>query len=142
MVLSSRCDMRKYCPAVVALFVLTTSLGAQQPSQAGTPAVAPAAELSVGTAVENRELVGAAETFPLSAGKLFCFSRISNAAGSEIEHVWFKGETEVARVKLMVGGSPWRTHSSKNLGDDGAGDWRCEVVHNGNVIQTARFTVQ
>src|SRR5688500_11619371 len=133
--------MRKYWPAVVALFGVAAPLGAQQPTQAGTPA-APAAELSVGTAVENRELVGAAETFPLSAGKLFCFSRISNAAGSEIEHVWFKGETEVARVKLVVGGSPWRTHSSKNLGDDGAGDWRCEVVHNGNVIQTARFTVQ
>ena len=133
--------MRKYWPAVVALFVVAAPLGAQQPAQAGTPA-APAAELSVGTAVEHRELVGAAETFPLSAGKLFCFSRISNAAGSEIEHVWFKGETEVARVKLVVGGSPWRTHSSKNLGDDGAGDWRCEVVHNGTVIQTARFTVQ
>lgn len=142
MVLSSRCDMRKYWPAVVAFLVVTTSLGAQQPSQAGTAAVAPAAELSVGTAIENRELVGAAETFSLSAGKLFCFSKVSNAAGSEIEHVWFKGDAEVARVKLTVGGSPWRTHSSKNLGDDGAGDWRCEVVHNGTVIQTARFTVQ
>lgn len=133
--------MRKYWPAVVAMFVVTSAVGAQQPSQAGA-AMAPAAELSVGTAIENRELVGAAETFQLSAGKVFCFSKISNAAGSEIEHVWYKGDAEVARVKLMVGGSPWRTYSSKNLGDDGAGEWRCEVVHNGNVIQTARFTVQ
>jgi hypothetical protein len=134
--------MRKYWPAAVVLFVVTTSLGAQEPTQAGTPAMAPMAELSVGTAIENKELVGAAETFQLSAGKVFCFSKVSNAAGSEIEHVWYKGDAEVARVKLMVGGSPWRTYSSKNLGEDGAGDWRCEVVHNGNVIQTARFTVQ
>lgn len=134
--------MRKYLPSVVAVFVVSTAVGAQQPTQAGEPTMAPAAELSVGTAIENRELVGAAETFQLSTGKVFCMSKVSNAAGSEIEHVWYKGDNEVARVKLMVGGSPWRTYSSKNLGDDGAGEWRCEVVHNGNVIQTARFTVQ
>jgi hypothetical protein len=134
--------MRKYWPAAVALFVVTTTLGAQEPTQAGVPATAPAAELSVGTAIENRELVGASETFQLSVGKLFCMSRVSNAAGSEIEHVWYKGDAEVARVKLMVSGSPWRTYSSKNLGDDGAGNWRCEVVHNGTVVQSARFTVQ
>lgn len=133
--------MRKYWPAVVASFVVAGTLGAQEPTQAGT-AMAPAAELSVGTGIENRELVGAAETFQLAAGKLYCLSKISNAAGSEVEHVWYKGDTEMARVKLSVGGSPWRTYSSKNLGEDGAGDWRCEVVHNGNVIQAARFTVQ
>jgi hypothetical protein len=133
--------MRKYWPAVVALFVVAGTVDAQDPTQAGTP-LAPAAELMIGTGIENRELVGPGETFQLSVGKLFCFSRVSNAAGSEIEHVWYKGDAEVARVKLTVGGSPWRTHSSKNLGEDGAGDWRCEVVHNGNVIQSARFTVQ
>lgn len=134
--------MRKYWPAVVAVFVVSTTLGAQDPTQAGTPAMAPAAELMIGTGIENRELVGPGEAFQLSAGKLYCFSRVSNAAGSEIEHVWYKGDAEVARVKLAVSGSPWRTYSSKNLGEDGAGDWRCEVVHNGSVIQSARFTVQ
>lgn len=104
--------------------------------------MAPAAEISVGTGIENRELVGAAQTFQLGTGKVFCFSRVSNAAGSEIEHVWYKGDTEVARVRLAVAGSPWRTYSSKNLGEDGAGEWRCDVVHNGTVIQTARFSVQ
>ena len=133
--------MRKYWPAVVALFVVAGTAGAQEATQAGATA-APTAELMIGTGIENRELVGPGETFQLSVGKLYCFSRISNAAGSEIEHVWYKGDTEMARVKLSVGGSPWRTYSSKNLGDDGAGDWRCEVVHNGNVLQSTRFTVQ
>lgn len=134
--------MRKYWPAVVALFVVAGTAGAQEATtQAGTP-MAPAAELMIGTGIENRELVGPGETFQLSVGRLYCFSRVSNATGSEIEHVWYKGDTEMARVKLSIGGSPWRTHSSKNLGEDGAGDWRCEVVHDGSVIQTARFTVQ
>ena len=133
--------MRKCWPAVVALFVVAGTIGAQEPTQAGAPA-APAAELMIGTGIENRELVGPGESFQLSVGKLYCFSRVLNATGSEIEHVWYKGDAEVARVKLMVAGSPWRTYSSKNLGEDGAGDWRCEVVHNGSVIQSARFTVQ
>ena len=104
--------------------------------------MAPAAELMIGTGIENRELVGPGESFPLSVGRLYCFSRVLNAAGDEIEHVWYKGDAEMARVTLDVRGSPWRTYSSKNIGDDGAGVWRCEVVHKGNVIQTTRFTVQ
>ena len=133
--------MRKYLPALVAMFVMATTTEAQEPTQAGTP-MAPAAEAQVGTAIENRVLVGAAETFPLGTQKLFCFSRVSNAAGSEVEHVWYKGDTEMGRVKLAVSGSPWRTHSSKNLGEDAAGEWRCEVMHDGKAIQTARFRVE
>lgn len=135
--------MRKLWPAVVALTVVAATAGAQQPTQAGAPAAAAAAaEVQVGTAIENRMLLGAAELFPLGTQKLFCFSRISNAAGSEVEHVWYKGDTEMSRVKLAVNGSPWRTHSSKNLGDAAAGDWRCEVVQDGKTIQTARFRVE
>ena len=134
--------MRKLWPAVVALTVVAATAGAQQPTQAGAPAAGAAAEVQVGTAIENRMLVGAAESFPVGTQKLFCFSRISNAAASEVEHVWYKGDTEMSRVKLAVNGSPWRTHSSKNLGDAAAGDWRCEVVHDGKTIQTARFRVE
>ena len=134
--------MRKYWPAVIAASLTVATLaGAQQPTQAGA-AAAPAADVSVGTGIENRALVGAAETFPVATGKLFCQSRVSNASGSEIEHVWYKGDMEMARVKLMVSGSPWRTHSSKNIGEDGAGEWRCDVVHDGKVIQSAKFKVE
>lgn len=134
--------MRKYWPAVIAASItLTTMAAAQEPAPAGAAKVA-TAEVSVGTAIENRMLVGQAETFPRSAGKLFCFSRISNAEGSEIEHVWYKGDTEAARVKLAIGGSPWRTHSSKRLGEDGAGEWRCDVVQGDKVIQSVKFKVE
>lgn len=133
--------MRRYWPAIVALTVIGSSASAQQVAQSGAAAAA-AAEVSVGTAIENRALTGAAESFARSVGKVYCLSKVSNAAGSDVEHVWYKGDTEVARVKLAIAGSPWRTYSSKTLGDDAAGDWRCDVVMNGNVIQTARFRIE
>ena len=135
--------MRKYWPALVAAsLTLTTLATAQDATQAGT-AMAPAAEAQVGTAVENRSLSGAAESFPATTEKLYCFSRVTNVpAESEIEHVWYKGDTEMGRVKLRIGGSPWRTHSSKNLGSPATGDWRCDVVHDGKVIQSAKFKVE
>lgn len=131
--------MRRTLFAVVALAVLPLRAEAQVTQAGGAGA---AAEVSVGTAIENRALTGVAESFALSVGRVFCLSKVSNAAGTEVEHVWYKGDSEVARVKLAINGSPWRTYSSKTLGPDAAGDWRCEVVQNGTVLQTARFKVQ
>ena len=48
----------------------------------------------------------------------------------------------MGRVKLKVGGSPWRTHSSKKLGESPAGDWRCDVVREGKVLQSVKFKVE
>jgi hypothetical protein len=115
---------------------------AQDATQAGTPKAAASVETAVGTGVVDRVLAGTAETFPATTERLYCFSRVSNAADSEIEHVWYKGDVEMGRVKLKVGGSPWRTHSSKLLGENPAGEWRCDVVQNGTVLQSVKFKVQ
>lgn len=128
-----------------AAILLSPSLArAQNPAQAGAPkAAAATAEVSVGTAVADRALTGAAESFPKGTEKLYCFSKITGAdSTSAIEHVWYKGDTEIARVKLKVGGSPWRTYSSKTLGPDASGDWRCDVVQNGTVLQSVKFKVE
>lgn len=117
---------------------------AQNPAQAGAPAATAAtAEASVGTAIADHALSGAAESFPKGTAKLYCFSKVTGAdTTSGIEHVWYKGDTEVGRVKLKVGGSPWRTYSSKTLGPDASGDWRCDVVQNGTVLQSVKFKVE
>ena len=136
--------MRKYWPAVIAASLTISTLAvAQEPAQAGAPKAA-SAEAAVGTSIADRTLAGAAESFPAATTeKLYCFSRITNAENTEIEHVWYKGETEMARVKLRVAGSPWRTHSSKTLGTEGAGDWRCDVVAaDGKVLQSVKFKVE
>lgn len=127
-----------------AILLAPTMARAQNPSQAGAPkAAAATAEVSVGTAIADRALTGAAESFPKGTAKLYCYSKITGAdSTSGIEHVWYKGDTEVARVKLKVGGSPWRTYSSKTLGEDASGDWRCDVVQNGTVLQSVKFKVE
>jgi len=127
--------------AAIAL-VSATSARAQDPTQAGAAKAAATAEVSVGTSVADRALAGAAESFPKGTEKLYCFSKITGAENSEVEHVWYKGDAEQGRVKLKVGGSPWRTYSSKTLGTEASGDWRCDVVQDGKVLQSVKFKVE
>jgi len=127
--------------AAIAL-VSATSARAQDPTQAGAAKSAATAEVSVGTSVADRALAGAAESFPKGTEKLYCFSKVTGAENSEIEHVWYKGDAEQGRVKLKIGGSPWRTYSSKTLGAEGSGDWRCDVVQDGKVLQSVKFKVE
>ena len=127
--------------AAIAL-VSATSARAQDPTQAGAAKAAATAEVSVGTSVADRALTGAAESFPKGTEKLYCFSKITGAENSEVEHVWYKGDAEQGRVKLKVGGSPWRTYSSKTLGTEASGDWRCDVVQDGKVLQSVKFKVE
>lgn len=135
--------MRKYWPALIAASLsVATIASAQDPQQAGAPK-APMAETQVGTSVVDRTLSGAAESFPAGTEKVFCFARVSNIpVDGQIEFVWLKGDAEQARVAQTVRSSPYRTWSSKNLGADGAGDWRCEIVHDGKVIQSTKFKVE
>lgn len=139
--------MRKYWSAI-ALCVAASSqaVAQQQPAQAGAPAAPAAAaanvEAAVGTSIAERQLAGAGESFPAGTSKLYCFTKIANAADSEIEHVWYKGDVEQGRVMLKIGGTPWRTWSSKTLGPDSTGDWRCDVIKDGAVLQSIRFKVE
>jgi hypothetical protein len=125
-----------------AILASPSRANAQNPTQAGAAKTAATVEASVGTAIADRALSGAAESFPKGTEKLYCFSRVTGAADSEIEHVWYKGDAEQGRVKLKVGGSPWRTFSSKTLGADASGDWRCDVVQDGTVLQSVKFKVE
>ena len=131
--------MRKYWPALIASAFIASTATAQQ--QAGAPA-APMAEAAVGTGVAERALQGAAESFPAGTERVYCFARITNVpTDGEIEFVWFKGDTEQARVKQTVKSSPYRTWSSKALPADAAGDWRCDVIQGEKVLQSVKFKI-
>lgn len=136
--------MRKYWPAVLISVAMTVPsfASAQDAGQAGAAKPAASVEAAVGTSIENRTLAGAAESFPATTSVLWCFSRVSNAADTQIEHVWFKGDTEMGRVPLRIGGSPWRVYSSKKLGESPSGDWRCDVVQDGKVLESVKFKVE
>jgi hypothetical protein len=100
-------------------------------------------EGGVGTGVVDRALQGMAESFPATVATLYCFTRIGHTeAGVTVEHVWYFNDQEVARKELTVGGSPWRTWSSKVIPAEATGSWRVDVLAGGNVIKSFAFTVQ
>jgi Protein of unknown function (DUF2914) len=114
---------------------------ASDTAQAAAPSIA--AEIQVGTGVENRDIVGAADSFASSVGKVFCWSRITGASGASVKHLWFRNGTEMASVDLNVGGSPWRTWSSKTIPASWTGDWEVRVVDsNGTTIASKTFKVE
>lgn len=131
--------MSKRWPIVAVLLALSSSASAQDSTAKSSGA---SAEAAVGTSVTEKALVGAAESFPASAGKLACFARVMNATDSEIEFVWYKGDVEQSRLRQMVKGSPWRTWSTKTLPAGAAGDWRCDVVQGEKVLQSVKFKIE
>ena len=93
--------------------------------------------------VVDREPVDAGSSFPVSIGRLYCFTRIIGAESpTEVTHVWYFGDAERARVTLSVGGSNWRTYSSKIVQEHEVGAWRVEVLDtDGNTLETVEFEI-
>jgi hypothetical protein len=122
--------------ACLILSVVAPGLAAAQEESA-------TADLQVGTEIEDREPVGVATTFPADIGRLFAWSRLTGLEGAAVEHVWRypAGDVE-AVVPLEIGGSPWRTWSSKTIPPDWAGEWLVEVRDGeGNVLSSVTVTV-
>jgi hypothetical protein len=93
--------------------------------------------------VVNRVPVDAGNSFATSNDKIFCFTKIVGANHpTEITHVWYFDGTERDRVTLSVGGSPWRTFSSKRLRPNDVGPWHVDVLDaGGNMLDRVAFDV-
>jgi len=102
------------------------------------------AEGVIATAVADRAPAGVADVFPSTVGKLYCFTRLTGAGTeTEVTHVWYRGDQEMARVALSVRSDNWRSWSSKQILPEWAGAWRVEVLDaGGTLLQTIPFTVQ
>jgi hypothetical protein len=131
--------MRQFLPAV-ALLSLAVAVPTRSHAQDSTKA--PSVEAAVGTSVAEKALVGAAESFPAGTAVVFCFAKITGAADSEVEFAWYKGDTEIARVKQAVRTSPYRTWTSKKMPADAKGDWHCDVEQAGKKLTSVKFSVQ
>ncbi len=73
--------------------------------------------------------------------QLMFFTHITNGKGATIEHRWLFEDKELARVSLPVGSDSWRTYSSKRLLPLWQGDWRVEVLLDGELIYQHPFTL-
>ena len=81
------------------------------------------------SAIENQLPVDQIETYRADFGKLYCFTRIVGALeDTEITHVWYFQDNELARVVLPVNSANWRTYSSKRFLPQWVGQWRVVVL--------------
>ncbi len=102
------------------------------------------ARLVVGTGVENGEPVGAAETFPASTEKVYCFLEATNIAkDAEVLFVWSYGDKEMLKTTLALKAGPkWRTYANKNLMGL-KGNWKVEIKDaEGKVLKDVKFKVE
>jgi hypothetical protein len=101
------------------------------------------ADAAITTAVVDRQPADNLTAVPADAGTVYCWTRVNGAEGEiQIEHVWYRGDTEMARVPLRVGAGSWRTWSSKQIDPSWTGDWRVDVVGpDGTVLRSLPFTV-
>lgn len=136
--------MRTQWMAAAAAVLLAAAPARGLAQQAAAQETGPVVtEAAVGTSVADRQLQGAADSFPATVGTLYCFTKIGQTqSGATIEHVWYHGDVEVGRKQLNIGGSPWRTWSSKLIPADATGDWRVDVVADSKVLKSVSFKVQ
>jgi hypothetical protein len=98
-------------------------------------------DAEVATAVVDRMPEGGGMQFSDDVGELFVWTRVTGAENSTLTHVWMHDGNEWP-VSLAIGGSPWRTWSSKVIQPEWTGEWSVEIRDaNGNVIETLMFTV-
>ena len=105
-----------------------------------SPAFAdPSAEVKAGTGVENKEVVGEAQSF--AAGTtVWIWSRIMEGEPS-IKHVWKRDGAEVWTATLKVGGKRWSTQSRRSIPK--AGSWEVDVqTSDGKSLGTVAFKVE
>jgi len=132
--------MTRISIAVVALVLcIATPLAAQDTTAAAQQDVA--VEMVIARDIVDRMPVDSGSTFQAGTGRVACWTRVSGAAGTTIHHVWIHNGQEFP-VPMQIGGSPWRTWSTKEIQSDWTGDWRVEVRNaTGTVLATASFTI-
>ncbi len=129
---------------VAALVLLLAAAAGEAQVASDTGADLSVAEAVIATSITDRQPTDNVTSVAADVGIVYCWARITGAEGEiQIEHVWYHGQNEMARVGLKVAGSNWRTWSSKNIMPDRSGEWRVDIVGaDGKVLDSVSFTVQ
>jgi len=114
----------------------------QAPSAAAAPGSG--TEVKVGLGVENREVVGASDSFDIAPDtKIYGWVRVKDVApGSTITLVFRKGDKEVFQKELPVPSVPFRTNAYRTFRSGDEGDWSLVVLSaDGKELASATFKV-
>jgi hypothetical protein len=97
----------------------------------------------VTTGIVNREPVDDTSGFPPSMEALYYFTEVRGAGTpTQITHIWYYQDRQMAEVPLSVDGPRWRTWSSKRILENWVGSWRVEAVDaDGNVLSSQSFDI-
>lgn len=128
--------MRRWVAIVITVAACAFAASAQESAIRVEPGV-------VAADVQDREPVGAAESFGSDVGRV-CYhtTLVGDFGETTIEHVWERAGEETARVSLDVRGPRWRTWSCKKIPAEWAGAWRVLAVDSaGTELQALSFTV-
>jgi len=102
---------------------------ATQPStQEATASSVELAEAVVCQDVVDRAPVGSGDVFAKEVPKVYCFTRVVGAEGTQLTHNWYYKGSLKASVKLDVRSSNYRTWSSKTMLPEWAGEWMVEIL--------------
>jgi len=101
------------------------------------------AEGVITTQIIDRAPVDTIDSYSAQQDKLYCFTKIVGAEGeTEVTHVWWYKEKEMARVTLPVRSASWRTNSSKNILPEWSGAWKVQVLdESGQEVGVIPFTL-
>ncbi|MFO7569394.1 MAG: DUF2914 domain-containing protein [Smithellaceae bacterium] len=100
--------------------------------------------LVVATGIEDREPVGAADTFPADTPKVYCFLEVVHVEqDTNVTFAWIHEGKEIHRTALVLkAGSRWRTRAEKTL-HQATGHWKVEIRDaEGQVLKEVSFTVE
>jgi hypothetical protein len=97
------------------------------------------AEAKLGKGVQDRKITEEATTFAVN-DKVYLWMRVTGGPSDPVKVTWKTGDSSDT-VELKIGGSPWRTWSSKTAWK--AGEWTVTVTSpGGDVLKEMTFTVQ
>jgi len=104
------------------------------------PSLLSITEFGVGTAVENRQLVGQSDRFTEGTRVSFWTRVKGGVPGDKIDHVWLREGVVATHMSLDIGGGNWRTYSIQTLSAGVAGDWAVEARDDtGRVLARSEF---
>ena len=124
--------MKKLIPL---LALLTSTFGLATASAEGLQV----ADAKLGKGVQDRNITEEASSFALN-DKVYLWLKLTGGGADPVKVSWKVGDS-VDTVTLKVGGSPWRTWSSKTAWK--AGDWTVTISDaSDQVLKELKFTVQ
>ncbi len=100
-------------------------------------------DAALATGIENKNPVGVSDKFPNTVKRVYLWTKIKvQNPPTYIYHVWYYKNREMARIKLYIRYSLFRTWSFKTILPQWTGDWRVQVEDTkGNIIFSKDFTV-